>query len=100
VPQGVEWWGRGRAPWPGCACAWWVVSVHAWRLLVACCPPAHTYKHLVLLPLCLAPFNPPAARWMQVGATNMNVEAMSQLVDAGVPLANNQVGATGGPAQR
>jgi hypothetical protein len=29
----------------------------------------------------------------QVGLTNMNVEAVSSIVDAGVPVANNQVGA-------
>lgn len=28
---------------------------------------------------------------MQVGLTNMNVQAVSSIVDAGVPVANNQV---------
>lgn len=30
----------------------------------------------------------------QVGLTNMNVEAVTSIVDAGVPVANNQVGYT------
>lgn len=30
--------------------------------------------------------------WLQVGLTNMNVQAVSSIVDAGVPVANNQVG--------
>lgn len=29
--------------------------------------------------------------WLQVGLTNMNVQAVSSIVDAGVPVANNQV---------
>ena len=31
----------------------------------------------------------------QVGLTNMDVEAVSKIVDAGVPVASNQVGASG-----